>query len=78
MYEVRLSYQVRKLSTRRLATLDHAIFVAAGRHSDFSGTTLVKPCVRDHGWNVESFEEAVRMRTRLEEIKGATVTIREA
>ncbi len=78
MYQVRLSYQVRKLSTRRLEGLDRAIFIAAGRDSDFSGTTVVKPYVRDHGWNVESFEEAVRMRTRLEEIKGATVTIREA
>lgn len=53
-----------------------AVFEAAGRGSDFSGMNLV--CEgRDHGWIVGTFEDAVAMKNRLNEVPMVNTTVQE-
>jgi hypothetical protein len=58
---------------------EDAIEAAAGRTSDFAGAGVgPNSCSgRDHGWEVETFEEAHAMKARLEAVPLVTATVRE-
>ena len=53
---------------------DDRLFDVVGRSSDFSGTD---GCVRDHGWEVETFAEAQKMRNAIDDSGICSAVIRE-
>lgn len=58
---------------------DDAIYKAAGRRSDYSSAGGAPGHqYRHHGWNVETFADALAMKDRLLKVRGVCATFRES
>ena len=69
-YEVRAKYPM----DDNFAEMDEVLESVAGRHSSFSGAS---ECQRDHGWNIDDFQEAIAMKDRLLTIPTVNAYVKE-
>lgn len=76
-----MSFEVRSKSPMddEWEAREEEIALAAGNFgtSQWSGSGMYEGGMRDHGWLIETFEDAQELKRRLELVEGVTVTVRE-